>query len=299
MVYCRGKSMHLSLCIKYFSYNMKHAALTLVAALCLGTAAMAQQTGAPVDSTIETPPSRKERLRNLPMYSNILKTNLSSLTLNNYSLTYERMLTRKISASLGYRYMPKSALTKSMLGENVMDQIKEDGEDDLQSQLDKLQMSGGALTAEFRIYTGKRPGARGFYGGIYGRYSKFKYDYPYDYEKPDGSTTLVPLNGHTKGFGGGVIMGGQFMIAKRVVVDLYIIGAHYGKMTGKVEGLTDLSDLDEADRAELKADLEDLIDLGGSEKNIKADVRNDGVRADIKMPFLGVRGLGLTVGFAF
>jgi hypothetical protein len=291
--------MHLSLCIKNFSYNMKHAALTLVAALCLGTAAMAQQTGTPVDSTIETAPTRKERLRNLPMYSNILKTNLSSLTLNNYSLTYERMLTRKISASLGYRYMPKSALTKSMLGENVMDQIKEDGEDDLQNQLDKLQMSGGALTAEFRIYTGKRPGARGFYAGIYGRYSQFKYDYPFDYEKPDGSTTLVPLNGHTSGFGGGIVTGGQFMIAKRVVVDLYIIGAHYGKMTGKLEGLTDLSDLDEADRAELKADLEDLIDLGGSEKNIKADVRNDGVRADIKMPFLGVRGLGLTVGFAF
>lgn len=269
-------------------------------AMCLGTAAMAQQTGSASDSTVQTTPqTRKERLRSLPMYSNIVKTNLSSLALNNYSLTYERMLTRKISASLGYRFMPKSALTKTMLGETVMDFIKEDGDDDLQGQLDKLQMSGGALTAEFRIYTGKRPGARGFYAGLYGRYSSFQYDYPYDYEKPDETTTLVPLNGNTKGFGGGLVLGGQFMIAKRLVVDLYIIGAHYGKMTGKVEGLTDLSDLDEQDRAELKADLEDLVDLGGSEKNITAEVRNDGVRADIKMPFLGVRGLGLTIGFAF
>ncbi len=269
MVYCRGKCMPLPLGIKFFLYN-KHAALIFAFAVCLGTAAMAQQTESTTDSTVNAEtPSRKTRLRNLPMYSNIVKTNLSSLALNNYSLTYERMLTRKISASLGYRYMPKGALTKTMLGETVMDYIKEDGDDDLQGQLDKLQMSGGALTAEFRIYTGKRPGARGFYAGLYGRYSSFKYDYPYDYEKPDETTTLVPLNGNTKGFGGGLLLGGQFMIAKRLVVDLYIIGAHYGKMTGKVEGLTDLSDLDEQDRADLKAELEDLVDLGGSEKTSK------------------------------
>ncbi|WP_298715143.1 DUF3575 domain-containing protein [Chitinophaga sp.] len=279
---------------------MKHAALTFAFALCLSTAATAQQT-APleIDTEIAEKPPRKERLRNQPMYSNIVKTNLSSLALNNYSLTYERLLTRKISASLGYRYMPKSALTKSMLGETVMDYVKEDGDDDLQNQLDKLQMSGGALTAEFRFYTGRRPGAKGFYAGIYGRYSNFKYDYPYDYEKPDQTTTLVPLKGNSSGFGGGVVMGGQFMIAKRVVVDLYIIGAHYGKMTGKVDGITDLSDLDEQERTDLKNELEDLVDLGGSEKNITAEVRDDGIRADIRMPFLGVRGLGLTVGFAF
>ncbi|WP_157962799.1 DUF3575 domain-containing protein [Chitinophaga deserti] len=273
---------------------MKHAAL-IVLSLCLGSTAMAQQYSNVTDSTaIVDKPRQKEA----GMYRNILKTNLSSIALNNYSLTYERMLTRKISASLGYRYMPKGALSKSMLGEKVMDYVKEDGDDDLQNQLDKLEMSGGALTAEFRIYTGSRPGAKGFYAGIYGRYSNFKYNFPYDFEKPDNTTTLVPLNGKSSGIGGGLILGGQFMIAKRVVVDLYIIGAHYGKMTGKVEGLTDLSDLDEADRTELKNELEELIEIGG-EKNITADVRNDGVRADIKMPFLGVRGLGLTIGFAF
>lgn len=279
---------------------MKHAALTFVFAACLGTTTMAQQLENISDNTTVTSSSQtKDPVRDQKMYRNILKTNLSSLALNNYSLTYERMLTRKISGSLGYRYMPKSALSKSMLGETVMDYVKEDGDDDLQNQLDKLQMSGGALTAEFRIYTGRRPGAKGFYAGIYGRYSHFTYDYPYDFEKPDATTTLVPLKGSSKGIGGGVVMGGQFMIAKRVVVDLYIIGAHYGKMTGKLEGLTDLSDLDEQDRTDLKNELEELVDLGGSEKNITADVRNDGVRADIKMPFLGVRGLGLTIGFAF
>jgi len=277
---------------------MNRSLLLISAALCLHLNLRAQDV---VDSVATAYPSavsapEKPSKRNGPYYKNIVKTNLSSIALANYGLTYERMLTRKISASVGYRFMPSTYITQSPLGEKVMDIVAEE-DDDLSSQLDKLKTSGNAITLEFRVYTGKRPGAKGFYAGLYGRYASFKYDYPYDFEKPSG-TTLVPLKGNSRGIGGGVILGGQFMIAKRVVVDLFIIGGHYGSLTGKLEGLTDMSDFDEADRAELKDEIEGLIDLGG-DNGIKADVRDDGVRADIKLPFLGVRGLGLTVGYAF
>lgn len=279
---------------------MHRTLLFVSAALCLNFSLSAQ---AVTDTSASRPPAMEEMVmaekpskRNGPYYKNIIKTNLSTIALGNYGLTYERMLTRKISASIGYRFMPSTNITESPLGEKVMDIVAEEG-DDISQQLDKLKMSGNAVTLEFRVYTGRRPGAKGFYAGLYGRYSTFKYDYPYDFEAPSGNT-VVPLKGDSKGIGGGVILGGQFMIAKRVVVDLFIIGGHYGRLTGNAEGLTDLSDLDEADRAELKADIEGLVDLGG-DNGIKADVRDDGVRADIKLPFLGVRGLGLTVGFAF
>lgn len=283
---------------------MKQAVLPVLLLVCLCTQASAQNTqstSATTDSTLSTTsteaPGRKERLRNQPYFKNIIKTNLSTIMLGNYGVTYERLLTRKISASLGYRFMPKTFLTQTPLTEKVMDYIKDENSD-ATKQLDKLQMSGNAITAEFRIYTGRRPGAKGFYAGVYGRYSSFKYDYPYDFERPDGSMVLVPMKGKSSGFGGGVILGGQFNVHKRVIIDLFIIGAHYGRMTGKVDALTDLSMLDEQDRRELKNDVESLIEIGG-EKNITADVRNDGMRADIKMPFVGVRGLGLTVGVAF
>ncbi|MGX5817635.1 hypothetical protein ACWKWU_05535 [Chitinophaga lutea] len=267
------------------------AALPALLLLCLGFNAMAQ------DSTYNAEtPSRKERLRSQPYYQHLIKTNLSTIALGNYGLTYERMLTRKISASLGYRFMPKTRLAGTILAGEVMDAIKDDGE--ASQQLEKLQMSGNAITAEFRIYTGRRPGAKGFYAGIYGRYSGFKYDYPYDFERPDNTKTLVPIKATTKGFGGGIILGGQFNVAKRVVIDLFIIGGHYGKLTGDGEGLTDLSDFSEQERADLKSDIEGLVSIG-NKQNITATVQNDGVRAKLDLPFVGLRGLGLTVGFAF
>jgi hypothetical protein len=274
---------------------MKQAVLPVLLLLGLCLSAGAQST---TDSTVSTEhPSRKEQLRNQPYYQNIVKTNLSTIALGNYGITYERLIARKISASLGYRFMPKTFLTKTPLTEKVMDFFKE-GDGEITQQLDKLQMSGNAITAEIRFYTGRRPGAKGFYAGVYGRYSSFKYDYPYDFERPDGALVLVPMKGKSSGIGGGVILGGQFNVHKRVIVDLFIIGGHYGSMSGKVDAPTDLSMLDEQERADLKSEVESLIEIGGK-KNITADVRNDGLYADVKLPFLGVRGLGLTVGFAF
>lgn len=271
---------------------MKRAALFASVALCLCLNVFAQDSLETADA-----PDRRTRLRNQPYFSNIVKTNLSTLALNNYSLTYERLLTRKISASLGWRYMPTTNMTKTALTKEVMKYF-EDGEDGMSEQLDQLKMGGNAITAEVRFYTGRRPGAKGFYAGLYGRYSSFKYDYPYDFEDPAGEVTRVPFKGKSSGIGGGIILGGQFNIHKRIVVDLFIIGGHYGSFSGKVDGLTDLSDLDAQDKADLKEELESLIQIG-DKKNITANVSDDGIRADVSMPFVGLRGLGLTIGFAF
>ncbi|MCC9135931.1 hypothetical protein ACFSKU_15790 [Pontibacter silvestris] len=43
-----------------------------------------------------------------------------------------------------------------------------------------------------------------------------------------------------KGFGGGLMIGAQWLIAKRVVLYWYIIGAHYGKLKGDGSAVTDL-----------------------------------------------------------
>lgn len=275
---------------------MKRTLLFASVTLCLCLNALGQEIQPPVQDTLQTE-TEAPGLRNRPYFRNIIKTNLSSLALNNYSLTYERLIARKISASFGWRYMPTTNMTKTALTKEVMKYF-EDGEDGINEQLDQLKMSGNAITAEVRFYTGRKPGAKGFYAGVYGRYASFKYDYPYDFESPVSGTTRVPFKGKSSGIGAGLILGGQFNVHKRVIIDLYIIGGHYGSLSGKIDGLTDLSDLDEQDRADLKDELESLIEIG-DKKNITATVSDDGIRANVSMPFVGVRGLGFTVGFAF
>ncbi len=259
-----------------------------MASLCIGL-----RTTAQITSSDSTRPDRQTSRRDQPYLKNIVKTNLSSILLNNYSLTYERLLTRKISASLGYRYMPQTFVTKTALLKPVADALESDTKD----QLDKLQMSCNAITAEVRFYTGRKPGARGFYAGLYGRYASFSYDFPYDFDMPAGKR-LVPLKGKSNGIGGGIILGVQSLLFKRVILDIFIVGGHYGNLNGNVDGLTNLSDLTPQQKVDLKNDIESLISIG-SKKNITADVQNDGVRAKIDMPFAGIRGAGITVGVAF
>lgn len=275
---------------------MKRTLLFASVILCLCLNALGQEIQPSAQDTLQTE-TEAPGLRNRPYFKNIIKTNLSSLALNNYSLTYERLIARKISASLGWRYMPMTNMTKTALTKEVMKYF-ENEEDNISEQLDQLKMSGNAITAEVRFYTGRKPGAKGFYAGVYGRYASFKYDYPYDFESSVSGTTRVPFKGKSSGIGAGIILGGQFNVHKRVIIDLYIIGGHYGSLSGKVDGLTDLSDLDEQDRADLKDELESLIEIG-DKKNITATVSDDGIRANVSMPFVGVRGLGFTVGFAF
>ncbi|WP_295122502.1 hypothetical protein [uncultured Chitinophaga sp.] len=294
---------------------MKKAPFHYLALVCLlaGYSAKAQEAvpdsvASPVASadTASTPLTNEfesekpaKQGRNSFYYKNNVKLGLSPILLGNYSLTYERVLNRFISASASYRIMPKTALNATPLTKTVMDQLADEG-DEISEQLDNAKVSGNAITAEVRFYTGSRKtGARGFYGGVYGRYSSFKYDFPYDFEATDaGITKTVPFLGDSKGFGGGVLMGVQWQI-KRVTIDFTILGAHWGKMTGNVNGQTDLSELSEGDQAQLKEDIEGVVNFIEDKKFVTATVDNNGVRGKIDAPFAGIRGLNLSIGFNF
>ncbi|UYQ91679.1 hypothetical protein MKQ68_16440 [Chitinophaga horti] len=291
---------------------MKKAPFPYLALLCcvatIGTAKAQtlENVAGETDTVITTtaviendPPEEEKPTRGRFYYKNNVKVGLSPILLGNYSLTYERMLTRGISVSAGYRFMPKTAINSTPLTKEVMKAITEDG-DEISQQLGDANMSGSAITAEFRFYTGPRkPGATGFYGGVYGRYSNLKFDFPYEFEATDANVTrTVPFLAETKGFGGGLLFGVQWQI-KRVTIDFTILGAHWGKMTGDIDGKTDLSDLSEQDRADLRNDLEDLVNFNEDKKYITAQVNNDGIRGKLDAPFPGIRGLNLSIGFNF
>ena len=266
---------------------------TLLAGICLSVSTFAQSETAAADTAV-SPTSGSKGSSFIWYKKNTVKINLSSLTLNNYSLYYERMLTRKIAATVGVRYMPKTRLTETLLGKQILDQLDEEDNEDLQP----LAASNTTITAGVRFYTGSRSGAKGFYAELYGRYGMFQLDYDYTFTT-NGKEYDMVIKGKPNGFGGGLLLGGQFNLFKNMVVDIYIIGAHYGKMSGNIDGVSDLSTMTAEEKADMESDINDIAPKFNDKKILEAKVDNNGVKGKLDGPFAGIRGLGLSIGWAF
>ena len=135
------------------------------------------------------------------------------------------------------------------------------------------------------------------YFSVYGRYTNFDVDFPFDYTV-NSRTYTVPLTNETKMIAGGAMIGHQFIIAKKIALDLYIVGAHFGNLKGDAVGLTNLSDLTTAQKQDLKNELEEKF-VFNDKKYLTVDVTNQGVQAKINGPVIGIRSFGINVGFAF
>jgi len=227
---------------------------------------------------------------------NNVKINLTSLLLKNYSFYYERMVTRKIGFSAGYRFMPETNLGEVKHLKTFFKALGSD-DDDIDETLNKIDLKNNAITAEVRFYLGHKPGARGFYFSLMGRYTSFEFDYPYDYSTNTSEYT-IPLKGKFNTLSGGIGFGSQWIIAKRVVLDLYILGGLYGKLKGDMNGNMDLSGLSAAEKLELESELEDGFTLGNN-NYLDATVTNAGVSGKLNGPIVGIRAFGLSLGFVF
>jgi len=99
-------------------------------------------------------------------------------------------------------------------------------------------------------------------------------------------------------WGAGLMIGAQWLIARRITLDWYILGGHYGSIKGDASGTADLSSMSSADKEGVKEDLEGLISIG-DKKFVTATVTNQGVQARIDGPMVGLRGAGINIGIAF
>lgn len=239
---------------------------------------------------------KKLALENKYYPKNNVQINLSSLAFKNYNFSYERSLSRKITFVAGYRYMPLSMVSDIPLVKKAIDKYAND-DSDLKDNLSNLSTGNKTYTGEFRFYGGKHPGARGFYLSLYGRYTNMQANYNYNYT---GSVQKynIPLKNTLKGFGGGLMIGSKYLIAKRVTLDWYIIGGHYGKLKGDGIGSANLSTMTAADKQNVKADIEDTFTIA-DKSYVNATVDNSGVKTQVNAPFVGIRGLGFNLGIAF
>lgn len=230
---------------------------------------------------------------------NTFKMNVTSLGLKNYHFTYERMLARKFSAAVSYRTMPSSRLSDLKMVKTGLEVM---GEDEAGSTIDDLRninASNKAITLEFRMYKGSKPGAKGFYTGLFGRYGDFNVGYNYAYEDGSRNSYMIPLQGNATSLSGGVQLGAQFNIFKHITIDWQILGLHFGKLKGDAIGVSNLSTMSVEDQQMLKSEIEDLSPFIKEKKlfPIEAQVNNSGVKAKMNGPFAGLR-TGIHIGFA-
>ena len=285
-----SQMLPVRLLFKTRQYQKWRIALAAVAAMLF----LAHQNGyAQADSTAYY---KKLALENKHYPKNNVEINLLSLALQNYNFSYERSLSRKITFVAGYRYMPLSAVGDISLVKTVVNKYLND-QDGLKDDLSNISTGNKTFTGEFRFYGGKHPGARGFYASLYGRYTNMQVNYNYSYATT-AQKYVLPMQSSLKGFGGGLMFGSKFLIGRLVTFDWYIIGGHYGKVSGDGNAAVNLSTMSSADKNNLKSDLESKFTI--QNKNyVTATVDNNGVKTNANGPFIGLRALGFNLGIAF
>lgn len=135
---------------------------------------------------------------------NAIKVNIFSPFVSTGSFFYERALTDATSAQLGFLYT----------GFKVED----------------TKLSGFAITPEFRFYPNKKEELKGFYLAPFIRYQNLKLEAP----TYNDNNELVNGRASMSTFGGGLLIGSQFLIAKTVTLDMFI-GPSYNAGSVSVE----------------------------------------------------------------
>jgi hypothetical protein len=223
---------------------------------------------------------------------NIVKLNLlPALFIKNFSVQYERVISKHFSVALGLRFMPNSGIP---FKDNIIS-IADITDPDASKAINNFKMSNFALTPEMRFYLGRKGYGRGFYIAPYYRYASFQSDdLPIGYTDDSNQQQTITLRGDIKTHSGGLMFGAQWFLGNAVTLDWWIIGAHYGANKGNFSGTTS-SPLSAQEQANLQATLNDFSLPVGT---ITSVVTANGATVNLSGPWAGVRG-GLTLGIRF
>lgn len=216
---------------------------------------------------------------------NVIKVNLPALALKNITLQYERAIAKKITVAGTIRYMPTGSIPlKSTF-------IKLADDPDTERQINNLNVGNKAFMPEVRFYLGKKGAFRGFYLGPFASIASYEADLLFEYDD-NGTTETIPMSGKISTFTGGLMIGAQFKLSKKVYLDWWILGPNYGNSNGKISGQ---KTLDASDQQSLSDEL-DALDIPLTE--FTYTVNGNGATINFKGPWAGLRA-GLCLGIRF
>jgi len=224
----------------------------------------------------------------------ILKTNLSADALQNYNLTFEKSLNHFMSLSVSYSTMPKRDLPFKSLAKQFIDNPN--------VNFDNFKVANNAITVETRFYLGLQK-MSGFYIAPYARFGNLQVDVPvnYTYNLQVGNQ-IVPvtpppaqLNGTIRSQSIGAYFGMQYQLLTKLVLDIWVIGGHYGTSNGKLQ-----FDAPAGTPAVALTALKSTIDQTKANPfHLTTIVSGNSVITNTDGPWAGLRGAGITLGLRF
>lgn len=221
---------------------------------------------------------------------NIIKTNVTGFLFKNFQVNYERVFTKTFSMSASYGFVPDGKLPyTSLLPKDTDEGFKE------------MNLGGSNVTLEARFYLGKKGYGEGFYLSPYYRYSTYKisnFTKPVEMEASGVvyDTVDVTFKGNSSAHSGGLMIGAQWFLGKQdnFVLDAWFIGAHYGKSSGNLDGVTDRT-LTPIEQQQAQQELDNL-DI--PVVDYKATVNANGANIKVDGPWAGIRA-GVSLGYRF
>ncbi|MDE3253894.1 MAG: hypothetical protein KGO92_13890, partial [Bacteroidota bacterium] len=213
------------------------------------------------------------------------------MVMKNYHFTYERSLTKHLSLSLSYRTMPKGSVPFQSQLEKAINS------NDI--NFSKFEMGNTAWTLEGRFYLGLGR-LKGFYLAPYLRFATFDLTAPvkYTYTSTSGATAgqtfskEANFTGKVKSTSPGLMIGWQIQLATKIVLDLQIIGGHYGHSNGDLNFAAALSN------DEVTALKSSINNIDAKPFKFTSTVNNSGAQIKTDGPWAGIRSnIGIGIRF--
>lgn len=228
--------------------------------------------------------AQKEKAEPSAAKKNIVKINLPALAFKNISLQYERALGKRTSVAVNVHTIPFGKLPFQSTFKNITDNSD--------VKYDQFKLGTFGVVPELRYYVGKKGALHGFYIGPFFTYNTYKMNLPISYS--NGTTTKTGIfDGKLNAVTGGLQLGSQFSLGKNVVLDWWILGPNYGSANGTLSLTAALTPAEQSDLDQTIKDLKNDLPFDA----IKSySVSSTGAVVNVKGPWAGLRGLGLSLG---
>ncbi|WP_345270565.1 DUF3575 domain-containing protein [Nibrella viscosa] len=222
----------------------------------------------------------------------VVKFNLSGIIIKSYTAQYERVLAPNSTITVSASYSPNAPLP---FKQALLDQYGDN--QDARRAIETTLFTKRIATLEYRFYpAGHAP--HGWYIAPFVRYANMDVSNDYTYRSQDGRLHQAHLEAGFNAGGAGVLLGYQFLLGKRLGLDLWLLGPFYGTNVKAVFNGTDpyWQTLTNSDITRMKSDIDNTkLPLYSVQSSFKLPL----ITANLDGPYYGVRAFGLALAYSF
>jgi hypothetical protein len=213
---------------------------------------------------------------------NVIKMGVTGVNYGDFSLSYERAVTPKSAINFTIGYLNPNASLFNFLEET-----------DSSSGMTLRELGTGFHTSfDYKFYTGKNEGIKGFYIAPYLRFLNYNSTFS---DKID--TTYFDVDLRFSSIGLGFQLGYQWIVFDKVSIDWYFLGVNCAYMFPKVVYTT--ANKSSFDYSSIKDDVSEVLDaFSYLQKNLIQESSSKNLTNWLPAFVPGIR-TGISIGYAF